>query len=413
MAAKKTPYAGGAKARYWLLGSAFGLTAAGLIMVYSASSISAAVADEGSGHYLLRQLLFIVIGSAVAWWLGRYDYRRLKGQSPWLWVAGIVLLLATLVIGAVRGGARRWIPLGLFNLQPSELAKIACVLLVAAMAVEWSRGRLSGRRFAVYTLIATAVPAALIMLQPDLGTTATLIVAVVLVLVLAGMNLWLLAAATGAVGVIGGLLIWVEPYRLQRVTGFLNPWADPQGTGWQTIQAMLAFGTGGLSGVGLGLSRQKFTYLPEAHTDFILAIIGEEAGLIGTLAVVVGFVIFVWAGFRIASGARDGFGRLVAGGLTGMLGFQAIINMGGVTGIMPITGKPLPFVSYGGSSMLVTMMCLGLLLSVSRYGALAPRAVRRRVGNEGSQRASVHERRGDRRSHPSGVERRGTHRRRA
>jgi cell division protein FtsW len=235
-----------------------------------------------------------------------------------------------------------------------------------------------------------------------MGTTVTLAVAVVFVLALAGSDLRWLAAATGFVGVLGALFIATSEYRAARVLGFLDPWGDPQGRGYQTVQALLAFGTGGLDGVGLGLSRQKFFYLPEAHTDFILAIIGEEVGLLGTLAVVAAFAVLAWAGMKIAAGAKDEYGRLVAGAITGMIAFQAALNMAAVTGLFPVTGKPLPFLSYGGSSMLVTMICVGLVLSVSEHGAKAPRAVRVRTPKEAPQRESAHERRRDRGPRVSG-----------
>jgi cell division protein FtsW len=336
--------------------------------------------------------------------LSRFDYRLLQPRAMGLWVAGNALLVVTLALGVVRGGARRWIPLGLFNLQPSELAKIACVLLVSAMALEWMRGRTPTKRFLGGAAFVTGVPALLIIMQPDLGTTLTLVAAVAMVLILAGIDWrWVGGALVGGIALVS-LAIAVEPYRVKRVLAFLDPWADPQGKGYQTVQAMLAFGTGGLDGVGLGLSRQKFFYLPEAHTDFILAIIGEETGLIGALSIVAGITLFVWAGFRIASGARDPYGRLVAGGLTGMLAFQSVLNMAAVTGLMPITGKPLPFVSYGGSSMLVTMICVGLVLSVSQYGACAPRAVKSRQRSEESRREVPDKRRRDRGPHLSRID---------
>lgn len=405
-------YAGGAWARYLLLAAAVALTAGGLVMIYSASSITAAVRDGSSWHYLLRQGLFIVLGTALAAWIARIDYRLLKDRAVGIWAGGVVLLVATLVIGAVRGGARRWIPLGLFNLQPSELAKIACVLAVAAMAVDWSRGRLDTATFGKRTAALTAIPALLIILQPDLGTTVTLIVAVALVLVLAGIK-WRWVFSSGVLVVaVAAVAIAVEPYRVKRLEAFMDPFDDPLNKGYQTVQALYAFGTGGLDGVGLGLSRQKFFYLPEAHTDFILAIIGEEIGLVGTLGVLVCFGVLVWAGMRIAAGARDPYGRLVAGATTGMLGFQAFLNMAAVTGILPVTGKPLPFVSYGGSSMIVTMMSLGILLSVSEYGALRPRAVHPpRKRSEGARVEGAHERWRDRGSRSPGAERRRSSRR--
>jgi cell division protein FtsW len=365
--------------------------------------VTATVREGASWHYLARQLVFIGLSAPIAWFLSRFDYRRLRNTSWVLWVGGVGLLVVTLLLGIVRGGARRWIPLGLFNLQPSELAKIACILLVSSIALEWMQRKTPTNTFLGRVGMAVGVPAVLVMLQPDFGTTLTLIASVGIVLILAGIDWkWVVGAFAGVVA-FAALAIAAEPYRAQRFLAFLDPWSDPQGRGYQTVQALLAFGTGGIDGVGLGLSRQKFFYLPEAHNDFILAIIGEEIGLLGTLSVVAGIALFTWAGFRIAIGTRDPFGKLVAGGLTGMLAFQAALNMAAVTGLIPVTGKPLPFVSYGGSSILVTLICLGLILSVSEYGALVPRAVRPRR-NEEPRRESARERRGDRRPHLSRVD---------
>lgn len=413
MADRKTTFAGGAGSRYLLMGAALFLTMFGLVMIYSASSITASVKEGSSWYYLVRQLIFVTVGTVIAAVIARFDYRRLKSRAVVLWAGANALLVVTLLLGVVRGGARRWIPLGLFNLQPSELAKIACVLLVSALAVEWMRGRAETGRFLGRIAMIAGIPSLLIILQPDLGTTMTLVAAVAMVLVLAGINWrWIFGVAAGIVS-LAVVAIIAEPYRMKRVLAFLDPWSDPLGKGYQTVQALLAFGTGGIDGVGLGLSRQKFFYLPEAHTDFILAIIGEELGLIGALAVVVGLGVFVWAGFRIAIGARDQFGRLVAGGLTGMIAFQAVLNMAAVTGLLPITGKPLPFVSYGGSSILVTMICVGLVLSVSRYGACAPRAVRTRGEVEEPRRESPDKRRRDGGPHLSRVDGGRASRRRA
>jgi len=387
-------YAGGPVPRYLLLGAAVFLTAFGLTMVYSASSINALVKETSSLHYFVRQLIFVGLGGALAFVAARFDYRRFQGDMGLqAWWVSIGLLVVTYGLGIVRGGARRWIPLGLFNLQPSEFAKIACVLVAAGLAIEWQRGRLETSTYLGRLGIFVGVPAVLIVFQPDLGTAVLLAIGVAIVLFLGGIELRWVAMAGGLLTLFGVFAISIEKYRLARVMTSFNPWLDPSGKGYQSIQALLAFGTGGLKGVGLGLSRQKFFYLPEAHTDFIFAIVGEEAGLIGTLAVVAAFVIVLYAGIRIAMGARDQFGRLIAGALTGMLTCQAILNMAAVTGVFPVTGKPLPFLSYGGSSMLVTMISVGLILSVSTYGAHAPRAVRARPKNEVQDRASADERR--------------------
>ncbi len=392
MSTRAHNFAGGPYVRTVLIVSALGLSLFGLVMIYSASSITAGAKEGSSWLYLAKQLVFIVAGWSGALLLGRLDYRRLKDSTMLVWGGTIGLLITVLVVGYVSHGARRWIPLGLFNLQPSELAKIACIIAISALAVQWQRGKITTQTFLARTAMFTGLPALLIIAQPDMGTTATLIVAVVIVLILAGINLAWVGVSGAGLAALAAVFILSSEYRMQRVQGFLDPWSDPAGKGYQTIQALYAFGSGGLDGVGLGFSRQKFFYLPEAHTDFILAIIGEELGLIGTLAVVIGFVVFTWAGFKIAMGARDEFGRLLAGGISGMLAFQALVNMAAVTGMMPVTGKPLPFVSYGGSSMIVTAIALGLLLSVSRYGMLAPKAVRVAGSTGGGGRDS--ERRG-------------------
>ena len=387
-------FAGGPVPRYLLLGATVFLTAFGLTMVYSASSVSALVKESSSVHYFLRQLAFVGLGGILAVVAARFDYRRFQGAlGLQAWWAAIGLLVVTYGLGVVRGGARRWIPLGFVNLQPSEFAKIACVLVAASLAIEWQRGRLETSTYLGRLGLFVGIPAVLIVFQPDLGTAVLLAVGVAIVLFLGGIELRWVAGAAALLTVFGVFAIWIEKYRLARVMTAFNPWLDPGGKGYQSIQALLAFGTGGLKGVGLGLSRQKFFYLPEAHTDFIFAIIGEEVGLIGTLAVVAAFIILLYAGIRIAMGSRDQFGRLVAGALTGMLACQAVLNMAAVTGVFPVTGKPLPFLSYGGSSMFVTMISIGLILSVSKYGACAPRALRTRPKNEVQGRASADERR--------------------
>jgi cell division protein FtsW len=392
-------FAGGPVPRYLLLGATVFLTAFGLTMVYSASSVSALVKEGSSIHYFVRQLAFVGLGAILAFAAARFDYRRFQGSlGMQAWWVSIGLLVVTYGLGVVRGGARRWIPLGFVNLQPSEFAKIACVLVAAALAIEWQRGKLESSTYMGRIGLYVGIPAVLIVFQPDLGTAVLLAIGVAIVLFLGGIEMRWVAVTAAVLSVFGVFAISIESYRLGRVMTALNPWVDPGGKGYQTIQALLAFGTGGLKGVGLGLSRQKFFYLPEAHTDFIFAIVGEEVGLLGTLAVVAAFVIILYAGIRIAMGARDQYGRLIAGALTGMLSFQAALNMAAVTGVFPVTGKPLPFLSYGGSSMFVTMLSVGLILSVSTYGACAPRALRARPSNEERTRASGDERRRDSRT---------------
>jgi cell division protein FtsW len=396
MAAHKE-YAGGSVARYLLLGSALFLTVFGLVMVYSASSISALVRQGSPYFFAERQAVFVLFGIVMAWIVSRFDYRRFRGPLGYqVWGVAIALLLTTWGLGVVRGGARRWIPLGFFNLQPSELTKIACVLVAAILAVEWQRHRMDTPTYMRRLGIFVGIPAVLIVFQPDLGTTMLMAVGVAIVLFLGGIELRWVYITLGILVAFALFAIWIEPYRMARVTASLDPWAEAQGKGYQAVQALLAFGTGGVKGLGLGLSRQKWFYLPEAHTDFIFAMIGEEVGLLGTMSVIVAFVVVVFSGMRIAMGSRDQYGRLLAAALTGMIGFQAALNMAAVTGLFPVTGKPLPFMSYGGSSMLVTMISLGLILSVSEYGACAPRAIRAPSKSKEPVRASSDERRRDR-----------------
>jgi cell division protein FtsW len=392
--------AGGEGARYLLLASAVFLVLVGLVMIYSAASVSDYVRYQDSAHHLKRQLMWIGLGLIGLLVAARLDYRSLRRLAFPAWGVSVVLLLFVKVQGAVRGGARRWIDLGpLGTFQPSEFAKLACVMLTAYLVTEWYRGRLTERELLGRVAFSVGITAGLVLIQPDLGTTISILVSVAIVLIIGGVGMRWIGASVALIAGLGALAIAIEPYRLGRFTAFLNPFADPQGVGYQTIQARLAFGTGGWTGIGLGLSRQKFFYLPEAHTDFILAIIGEETGLLGTLAVVAAFVAFAYAGTRIALGTRDTFGRLLAGGLTGMIATQALMNMAAVTGLMPVTGKPLPLVSFGGSSMLLTAACIGLILSVSSHGALAPRAVRVKPSEKESERAIHPERRGDRGTH--------------
>ena len=403
---KRREYAGGAVARYLLLGAAAFLTIFGLVMVYSASSISALVKEGSSYHFVIRQGVFVLVAVLAALAVARFDYRRFQGALGYqVWGAAIALLVVTYGYGIVRGGARRWIPLGFFNLQPSELTKVACVLVAAILAVQWQRGKIDTKPYLVRLSIFVGVPAVLIVFQPDLGTAILMAAGVAIVLFLGGAELKWVYGAIALLGTFGVFAIAIAPYRLQRVTTAFDPWAQAQGKGYQAVQALLAFGTGGLSGVGLGLSRQKWFYLPEAHTDFVFAMVGEEIGLIGTLVVIAAFVVIIYAGIRIAMGSRDPFGRLVAGALTGMLGLQAILNMSAVTGLFAVTGKPLPFMSYGGSSIIVTMISVGLILSVSEYGGCAPRAVRAVPKSEEPSGAGSDERRRDRGpriSRPSG-----------
>ncbi len=359
-----------------LLLSVLALSAAGLVMVYSASSVVDYVQRKNSAYHLLRQLQWLIIGWAALWVASRvelrFDPRRRVGWRDaalyaWgLWALSVAGLALVLVAGRAIQGSQRWIELGSVSVQPSEFAKLACIMLTALFLARWKRGRITGLQVAWRIVLTTGTVLLLVLEQPDMGTAMAIAAPVYVLLILGDVpkRYWAGAVAIAAPAVY--LLATKVQYRAERVTAFIDPWKDPHGAGYQIIQSLYAFGSGGLTGVGLGLSRQKFNYLPAAHTDFIFAIIGEELGLVGALAVVATFATFTYAGMQIAKRAANPFDRLLAGGITAMVAVQAIINMGAVTRMMPITGIPLPFVSYGGSSLMFTLACVGLVVGVAR-----------------------------------------------
>lgn len=366
---KLTRQAGGVHARTLLIVSTAALVAIGLVMIYSASSVADYVRLGDSAHHLKRQALWIAFGILALVVLERVDYRRLRSAAWGLWGVSMVGLILVPIIGVEANGARRWLEIAGQGIQPSEYAKLACILVFAVVLTEWRLGRLPWGDAAMRLLWASVPPILLVLAQPDMGTAMSIAVALFVVLILGGVDLRHLAgiAVVGVGLAIVGML--AVPYRAARFFSFLDPWADPLGDGYQIIQGLLAFGSGGAGGVGLGLSRQKFFYLPAAHTDFVFAITGEELGLVGTLGIIAAFLVFAYAGFRIAAGSKDPFGKVLAGGLTAMIVTQALMNMAAVTKLMPVTGIPLPLVSFGGSSLTFTLGCIGVMLSVSRYGA--------------------------------------------
>jgi cell division protein FtsW len=340
------------------------LVAFGLVMVYSASSARALLGADDPAYYLKRQALYAVAGVLALVLLSRTDYRRLRHAAGPLLLASFVLLVAVLAIGTAVNGARRWIPLGTLTFQPSELAKVALAL--------WTAGLLA-RRPAPETLgdlvrpigLVVGAACALILVEPDLGSALAIAIMVAAVLLVAGTPVRTLAAGGGIAGMLVLAAIWLEPYRRARIFSFIDPWHDPQGAGFQSVQAMIALGSGGIFGVGLGESVQKIYYLPEASTDMIFAIIGEELGLVGVLAVIGAFALFAYAGLNIALRCHDPFGKRLAAGLTALVCGQAAVNVSAVMGLAPLTGVPLPFVSYGGSSLVVSLASVGILLNIA------------------------------------------------
>jgi cell division protein FtsW len=351
------------------------LVAFGLVMVYSATSASAALANGDSSYYLRKQGLYALVGVGLLLLASRSGYRTLRHLSPMLVLTSIGLLLAVLAIGTTVNGARRWLQVGPAVFQPSELAKLALLVFAAAYLARHPAPRTLGELIKPLGLV-TGVICGLLLAEPDLGTAITIVVMIGGILVVSGVPGRLLMTATGLCTTLVLAAAWFEPYRRERLLSFLNPWDDAQGAGYQPIQAMIALGSGGIFGEGLGQSVLKANYLPEAHTDMIFAIIGEELGLVGATALIAAYAAFAYAGFRVALACRDPFGKRLAAGITTLVCGQALINLAAVMGAAPLTGITLPFVSYGGSSLVVGLAAVGILLNIAGDDGRAARRSR-------------------------------------
>ena len=387
---------GGSQLEYHLLVLVtLALVAFGLVMVYSASSARALLAANDPAYYLKRQALYAVIGLIALVLFSRFDYRRLQRAAGPLLLTSFFLLVAVLGIGIAVNGARRWLPLGPFAFQPSELAKLALALWIAGFLARGPAPKSLGELVRPIGMV-VGVSCALILIEPDLGSALAIAIMATAVLLVSGTPLRVLLGGGGIGMTLVLAAIWLEPYRRARIFSFLDPWHDPQGAGFQAVQAMIALGSGGIFGVGLGESVQKIYYLPEASTDMIFAIIGEELGLIGALAVIAAFALFAYAGFNIAIRCRDPFGKRLGAGLTALVCGQAAVNVSAVMGLAPLTGVPLPFVSYGGSSLVISLASVGILLNIAvNHGVAAVSEVPDR-------------RRRDRRARASGTRSRGS-----
>jgi len=365
----------------------------GLVMVYSATSRSAALGDANPLGFVEKQVTFAVVGGALLVVVSRLPLERLRALAPTLVVTALILCLGVLAVGARVNGARRWITVGPLVFQPSELAKLAVVV--------WAASYLS-RRSPPRTLPELARPlgilvlvfAGLVLVEPDLGTALTLLLVVGAVLLVSGTRMRLLASAYGLVFGLAAIAAWSSPYRRDRLLTFLDPWKDPTGAGLQNVQALISFGSGGIFGRGLGSGLAPLYYLPEAHTDMMFAVVGEELGLVGVTLVLMAFCAFGYAGIRLAIACRDPFAKRLAAGVTALVCGQAAINMAACVGLAPLTGIPLPFVSYGGSSLVVMLVGTGVLLNIARDGGRAAAAVPDRGRRDGGTRRAGTRRRG-------------------
>ncbi len=353
---------------YLVLIPAVALLLLGLVMVFSANSVVSSNLKVGGYSTFFDQLAWAGLGLLLMVFFAKFDYHRVGKLSIAGVVVAFVLMGLVRVIGREAYGAKRWIVLGPLTVQPTEILKFALVVFAAyVLAVKSEKLESFGHLF--FPAVAfTLVGAGLVLAQPDLGSALVLCLSVMVVLAVAKTKASHLLAV-GATGTAAALFFaLLAPYRRARLFSFIDPWKTPRGAGYQVIQSYIALGTGNFKGLGLGMSRQKFMYLPNAHTDFIFSIVGEELGMVGTITVVCLVALLAYGGMRIAASAPDELGRLLAAGITGLIVIQALANMGGVTGLLPITGVPLPLVSSGGSSLCVALACIGILLNIAARG---------------------------------------------
>ncbi len=355
-----------------------GLVAFGLVMVFSATSASAALGEGDPMRFLIKQGFYAGAGLVLLAVFTRVDYHALRPLAPLLLAVAFVGCVAVLAIAPSINGAQRWFLVGPISIQPAEIAKLAVLIWACAVLSRRPTPSTLGELLKPVGIV-VAVFGGLIVIEPDLGTTIALFVMIAGILLVSGVPVRLFVLATTLALGAGLLAIWMEPYRRERLFSFLDPWQDAQGAGFQNVQAIIGMGSGGITGEGLGQGIQKVNFLPEAHTDMIFAVVGEELGFVGSSLVIAAFAVFAWAGFRVALQCRDPFGKRLAAGITTLICGQAAVNLAAVLGIAPLTGIPLPFVSYGGSSLLVLLCCVGVLLNI----AVNDRVVEARVRDSG------------------------------
>jgi cell division protein FtsW len=361
----------------WLFGATLALCLLGAVMIFSASAVTAKEQYGHSYYFVLRQAVWLLAGLAGMFALMKLDYHKLRKPAVvYTVICGVLVLLVLALFVSKSHATHRWIRLGPIGIQPSELAKLGAILYLAWFLDLRRRGA-TRLNFRTDDLLQTILPAVapvlvcvgLIVMQPDLGTSVDIVLIMVAILFVAGLSWkWLAVGTATALPVLFVLITFVS-YRLARVVSFLHPETDPQGAGFQLMQSLIAVGSGGFTGVGLMESKQKLFYLPEAHTDFIYAVICEELGFFGAIMVIMLFAVYGYRGMRAAFNAPDGFGRTLALGVTALVIFQSLINFAVVLGMMPTKGIPLPFVSYGGSSLLAMLLATGVLLNVAHQGS--------------------------------------------
>ena len=357
------------KVDYLLLISIIIISLFGLLMIYSASYVWALYKFHDAFKFVRTQGIFLLLGYVILYVMLKIPYYKYLKYSNIIFIICFILLILVLIpgIGSVRNGSRSWFGIGGFGIQPSEFAKLGMIIFTSKY-LTFNEKRLKDIKHGVLPILFVLfLIFGLIMLQPDFGTGVIIVVSIIVLLFVSGvpMKFFVKIGLLGILGVVA--LIVMAPYRMKRIISFLNPWSDPLGSGFQIIQSLYAIGPGGLLGLGFGNSIQKHFYLPEPQTDFIFAIISEEFGFLGVIIVSFLFLIIIYRGFRIAIHCEDKFGKYLAFGITFQLSFQALLNLMVVVGLIPVTGVTLPFLSYGGSSLLITMFSMGILLNISQY----------------------------------------------
>ena len=346
------------------------LIAIGIVMIYTSSAIYAYETYGDSGYFLKRHLLYLLFGLLAMTLTLSVPYMSLRRFAKPFLIVSVVLLLLILVspLGRAGGGARRWFRIGSFSFQPSEITKLAFLIYLADFLSRKRNELHQFREGFVPPLLVLGVIVGLVILQPDLGTAVALLVVALLMLFLAGTRVRYLGFTFASFFPVFILYILLKPHASRRILAFIAPEKDPLGIGFQIMQSFVALGSGGLFGVGLGQSKQKLFYLPACHTDFIFSIIGEELGLVGTFGILALFFLFSWTSYRILKRVQDRFGRLLGFGVASLITLEALVNIGVACGAIPTKGLPLPFVSYGGSALILNLVGVGLLLNISRYG---------------------------------------------